>query len=159
MRLRSRLARFIMQYIFFAYLKRYNLLLLKKMGQPRPLLCLFSVFSNKHYKCLQQIYVKKCPSSIQCWDLYPRPSECESPLITTRPRLPLTLSEKKLNLRDPLFHTFFRRWSNTFARHSWSSSYASPCRNTETRHGTVVWPDWAIFCTLGNFLKTLATIN
>ena len=22
-----------------------------------------------------------------------------------------------------------------------------------------VWPDWAIFCTLGNFLKPLATIN
>ena len=28
------------------------------MGQPWPLLRLFLVFSNKHYKFLQQIYVK-----------------------------------------------------------------------------------------------------
>ena len=29
------------------------------MGQPRPLFCLFSVFSKKHYNFLQQINVKK----------------------------------------------------------------------------------------------------
>ena len=58
------------------------------MGQPRPLFRLFSVFSNKHYKFLQQIYVKKCPSSIRCLDLNPRPSERESPSITTRPGFP-----------------------------------------------------------------------
>ena len=37
---------------------------------------------------LQQSYVKNCPSSIQCWDLNPRPSKHESPPITTRPGLP-----------------------------------------------------------------------
>ena len=58
------------------------------MGQPRPLFCLFSVFSNKHYKFLQQIYVKKIPSNIRCRDSNPRrPSECESFPITTRPGL------------------------------------------------------------------------
>ena len=28
-----------------------------------------------------------CPSSIHCWDLNPRPLECEPPPITTRPGL------------------------------------------------------------------------
>ena len=59
-----------------------------KMGQPRPLYRLFLVFSYKHYKFLQQIYVKKCPTSIRCPDSNPQPSECESPPITTRPGLP-----------------------------------------------------------------------
>ena len=58
------------------------------MGQPQPLFRLFSVFSNKHYNFLQQIYVKKCPSSLRCRDSNPRPSEHESPPITTRPGLP-----------------------------------------------------------------------
>ena len=58
------------------------------MGQPRPLFRLFSVFSNKHYKFLQQIYVKRCPYSIWCWDSNPRPLERESPPITTKPGLP-----------------------------------------------------------------------
>ena len=59
-----------------------------KMGQPRPLFVYFRSFSNKHYKFLQQIYVKKCPSSIRCRDLNPRPLEHESLPITTRPGLP-----------------------------------------------------------------------
>ena len=37
---------------------------------------------------LHQIYVKKCPSSIRCQDLNPRPFERESLPITTRPGLP-----------------------------------------------------------------------
>ena len=36
---------------------------------------------------LQQIYVKKPPSSIWCWDSNPRPLECESLPITTRPEI------------------------------------------------------------------------
>ena len=36
---------------------------------------------------LQQINVKKCPSSIRCRDSNPGPSEYESPTITTRPGL------------------------------------------------------------------------
>ena len=56
------------------------------MGQPRPLFRLFSVFSINHFKFLQQIYVKKCPSSLLYQDSNPRPSEHASPPITTRPR-------------------------------------------------------------------------
>ena len=37
---------------------------------------------------LQQINVKKCPSSIRRWDSNPRPLERESTPITTRPGLP-----------------------------------------------------------------------
>ena len=37
---------------------------------------------------LQQIYVKKCPSSIRCQDSNPRPLARESLPITTRPGLP-----------------------------------------------------------------------
>ena len=34
------------------------------------------------------LYVKKCPSSIRCWDSNPGPLEHESPPITTSPGLP-----------------------------------------------------------------------
>ena len=56
----------------------------KKMGQPRPLFRLFSVFSNKHYKFLQQIREKM---SIQYMVLVFEPTTFgrESPPITTRP--------------------------------------------------------------------------
>ena len=37
---------------------------------------------------LQQIHVKKCPSSIWCRELNPQPSKDESPPITTRPGHP-----------------------------------------------------------------------
>ena len=43
----------------------------------------FFVFSN----FTTNMYVKKCPSSIWCWDSNSRPLEHESP-ITTRPGLP-----------------------------------------------------------------------
>ena len=36
--------------------------------------------------------MKRCPSSIRCRDLNPRPSECESLPITTRPGLPPLLT-------------------------------------------------------------------
>ena len=47
---------------------------------------LFGLFKQK-FQFLQQINAKKCPSSIKCWDSNPRPSEHESPPITTRPGL------------------------------------------------------------------------
>ena len=59
-----------------------------KMDQPRSLFLLFLVFLYKNFKFLHQIYVKKCPSSIRCRDSNPRPLECESLPITTRPGLP-----------------------------------------------------------------------
>ena len=59
----------------------------KNMGQPRPLFHLFLSFQTT-LQILQQINVKKCPSSIRCWDSNSRPLEHESPPITTRPGLP-----------------------------------------------------------------------
>ena len=59
------------------------------MGQPWPLLSfIFGLFKRTSLQVLQKIYVKKCPSSIQCRDSNPQPSERESPPITTRPGLP-----------------------------------------------------------------------
>ena len=52
------------------------------MGHPRPLFISFRLF--KHTLQLQQINVKKFPSSIQCQDSN---SQHESPPITTRPGL------------------------------------------------------------------------
>ena len=47
---------------------------------------IFGLFKQAiHY--LQQI-VKKCPSSIQCWDLNPQPFEHELSPVTTRPGVP-----------------------------------------------------------------------
>ena len=90
-----------------------------KMGQPRPLFGLFSVFSSKHYNFLQQIYVKKCPSSIRCRDSNPRPSECESLPITTRPGLPpnniifsLSFFEIGFKCNDPIIGlSLTRQWA------------------------------------------------
>ena len=48
---------------------------------------LFSSFQTT-LQILQQLNVKKCPSSIRCWDSNSRPLEHESPPITTRPGLP-----------------------------------------------------------------------
>ena len=50
--------------------------------------CLFSSFSNKHYSFLQQINVPKSPSLVWGWDLNQRPSDHESPPVTTKPGLP-----------------------------------------------------------------------
>ena len=58
------------------------------MGQPRPLFRLFSVFFKQTLQFLQQINVKKCPSSIRRRDSNPRPLDREPPPITTRPGLP-----------------------------------------------------------------------
>ena len=68
------------------------------MGQPRPLFCLFSVFSNKQYNFTTNI-CEKCPSSIRCRDSNPRPLERESLPFTTRPGLPP-------NIVHFLFHSF-----------------------------------------------------
>ena len=58
------------------------------MGHPRPLFVYFQSFHANINTIVQQMKVKKCPSSKQHWDSNPRPSECESPPITTRPGLP-----------------------------------------------------------------------
>ena len=57
-----------------------------KMGQPRPLFHLFSSFQTTNF--IKNRYVKKRPSSLWYRDSNSRPSEHESPIITTRPGLP-----------------------------------------------------------------------
>ena len=47
---------------------------------------LFSSFQT-NINFLQQINVKKCPSSILCWDSKPQPLVYESPPLTIRPGL------------------------------------------------------------------------
>ena len=53
------------------------------MGQP----LIFGLFKHSTLQFLQQIHVKKCPSSKECWDSNPQPLEHEPPPITTRPGL------------------------------------------------------------------------
>ena len=51
------------------------------MGPPRPLLSfIFGLFKQTSFQFLQQILVKKCPSTIQCRDSNPRTSEHKSPV-------------------------------------------------------------------------------
>ena len=59
-----------------------------KMGQPRPLFCLFSSFQTNITNFTTNMNVKKCPSSIRRWDSNSQPSDYESPPLTTRPGLP-----------------------------------------------------------------------
>ena len=61
------------------------------MGHPRPLFRLFRSFQTNINTILQQINVKKCPSSIRRWDSNPQPSDRESPSIITRAGHFLTL--------------------------------------------------------------------
>ena len=52
----------------------------------------FHLFHKQTIKFLQQINVKKCPSSIWCWDWNRQPWHNESHPITTRPGLVFCLS-------------------------------------------------------------------
>ena len=44
--------------------------------------------------------MKKCPSSIWCWDSNPQPLEFESPPITTRPGIPIFALFVRKNIWD-----------------------------------------------------------
>ena len=56
---------------------------------------------------LQQINVKKCPSSIQCWDSNSQPSDFESPPLTTKPGLPpLSINLCLVQSISPYLHQF-----------------------------------------------------
>ena len=59
-----------------------------KWANPASFLFIFGLFQTNINTILQQINVKKCPSSIRHRDSNPRPLERESPPITTRPGLP-----------------------------------------------------------------------
>ena len=59
-----------------------------KMDQPPPLLLfIFSLSKQTSLQFLQQIHVKKCPSSVQCWVSNPQPLDHESSPMTTTPGL------------------------------------------------------------------------
>ena len=56
------------------------------MGQTRPLLSfIFGLFKQTSLQFLQQIYVRRYPSSLWCRDSNLRPLEHESPPMTARP--------------------------------------------------------------------------
>ena len=57
------------------------------MGQPRPLFVYFRSFQTNN-TIFTTNQCEKCPSSIWCWDLNPRPLENESSPIITRPGFP-----------------------------------------------------------------------
>ena len=58
-----------------------------KWANPGLFLIDFRIFKQA-LQFLQLINVKKCPSSIQCWNLNPKPLGQKSPPITTRPGIP-----------------------------------------------------------------------
>ena len=72
----------------------------KKWANPgRPLLLfIFCLFKQTLLQILQQINVKKCPSSMRRWDSNPQPSEYESPPTTTGPWLPPRQSKEVVNV-------------------------------------------------------------
>ena len=63
---------------------------------------IFSLFQRNINSILQQIIVKKSPSSIWHWYSNPRPSKRESPPITTKPGLPPIHWTIKLNFYRPI---------------------------------------------------------
>ena len=82
-------------------------LILFKNGPPQPLLSfIFGLFKQTSLQFLQQIYMKKCQSSIRCWDSNPQPSMHESPTMTTRPGLPPTVVSFLSGHFRPQFHYF-----------------------------------------------------
>ena len=86
---------------------------IEKWANPGLFFVYFRSFSNKHYKFLQQIFVKKYPSSIRCPDSNPRPLECESPSITTRPGLPPCISLFDVSCNNLINIRSLRRHSNS----------------------------------------------
>ena len=98
-----------------------NVVLLKNGPTPASFLFIFCLFIQT-MQFLQQIYVRKYPSSIQCWDSNPRLSERESLPITTRPGLPPSVVW----------------WLNVF---KYSTSYSFAIENTHW-HEADDWQVW-----------------
>ena len=67
---------------------------------------IFGLFKQTSLQLLPQLYVKKCPFSIWCWDSNPRPLEYESLPVTTRPRLQVTNLGHRKNLKSFLIRAF-----------------------------------------------------
>ena len=82
------------------FLEQYNIFLKKNGPTPASFSFIFGLFKQTSLQFLQQIYVKKCPSSICYRDLNPRPLEFESLPTTTRPGLPPDIIFLLLPLRQ-----------------------------------------------------------
>ena len=64
----------------------------------RPLFFIFSVFLKTKITIFTTNQCEKCPYTLWCWDSNPRPSEHESPPITTRPGVPLIFELKTVSV-------------------------------------------------------------
>ena len=73
-------------------LSAWLLVFFQKWANPGLFFVYFWSFQTTSLQFLQQIYVKKCPSSIQCRDSNPWPSLRESLPITTRQGFTLSLT-------------------------------------------------------------------
>ena len=71
-----------------------TILVKKFFNEPSPASFCFLRLFKQALQFLQQINVKKCQSSIGCWDSNPQPLEHDSSPITTRPGLPPFLVTK-----------------------------------------------------------------
>ena len=65
-----------------------------------PLFRLFSVFLNQPIQIVQQINVEKSPSGIRHQDSNSRPSDYESPPLTTRPGVECSVSLRLTHAQD-----------------------------------------------------------
>ena len=95
---------------------------------------LFLVYFCIFKQTLEQTNVKKCQSSLQCWDLNPHPSQSESPPVTTRPSyiclLHATDKLSKLFNSAKLFGWFsnnFILWWISKSNHHRSGHNATSC--------------------------------
>ena len=82
---------------------------LKNRPSSASFLFIFGLFKQA-MQILQQINVKKCPSSIRCRDQNSQPSNYESPPLTTRPGLPPNKlhsfgPERRTGLPQPRFQS------------------------------------------------------
>ena len=97
---------YIEQFFYLLYLIKaqdYSFL----MSNTRPIFRLFSALFKQTVHLLQQINVKKCPSSkFTCWDSNPQPSDWESHPITTRPLVCEHSSLTFILLLPMLLHLF-----------------------------------------------------
>ena len=83
------------------------------MGQPRPLFRFIFGLFKQTLQIFTTNICEKCPSSIRCRHSNLRPSECESPPITTWPGLPPIMAKQVTVqlLRDgkPIYRIIGRR--------------------------------------------------
>ena len=71
---------------------------------------IFGLFKQTSLQYLQQIYVKKCPSSIWCQDSNPQPLERESLPITTIPSSGhVCLKRPIINKKEAGIGPFFKK--------------------------------------------------